>query len=249
MLPSPPMASLCLLGTATGTSIESASPDGEVMGEVQIPPPPGDSGPNQIEGLALDPAGTHLAVTTIDAESIYGVALVQIAGNALTVSRQWVPPPFGTSNCARQPASPAFDRAGSELATFDPNCAAFDVYDPATASLSSTASVMFMRPDGSSPFWNTIVDSLGQFWASNDAVVYRTSVTDPTRQSMYSYGASNGLLTTDSTGQTIYFVADDTRLNGVYTIDPSTAIGTLQTWNLDLVPLNSYPAAIAYADR
>jgi hypothetical protein len=28
----------------------------------------------------------------------------------------------------------------------------------------------------------------------------------------------------------------------------STAIGTLQTWNLDLVPLNSYPAAIAYAD-
>jgi hypothetical protein len=223
--------------------------DGAVLGEVQIPPPPGDPGPNQIEGLALDPAGTRLAVTTIDGGSVYGVALVEIAGNALTVSRQWVPPPFSTSNCDRQPASPAFDRGGSVLATFDRNCGAFDVYDAATGSLSSTASVMFTRPDGASPFSNTIVDSLGQFWASNDAAVYRTSVTDPTRQSMFSYGASNGLLTTDSTGQTIYFVADDTRLHGVYTIDPATAIGTLQTWNLDLVPLTSYPAAIAYADR
>jgi len=111
---------------------------------------------------------------------------------------------------------------------------------------------MFPRADGDSDFASIVADSLGQFWASN-LTVYRASESNPSQQAIFSYGADGGTapgqLVIDPSGQNLYFVSSAPRPSGVFTVDPATGVGTLESWNLDLVPLDSIVSAVAYANR
>jgi len=65
---------------------------------------------------------------------------------------------------------------------------------------------------------------------------------------MLSIGGLQGTVATDFRGQTIYFVADDPRRNGIFTIDSATGAGTRLPWNLDLVPLGAFIVVASMAD-
>ncbi len=222
--------------------------DGTVTAEIQVPPPDGATGPISIVGLALDPTETFLGVTGWEGNDS-SVAAIRITGQTLVVVSNWLSQPFPSSNCSREAEGPAFDRAGTALATFDRNCSAFDVYDLAAGTLDPTASVLFERADGSSLNANTIADAGGRFWAGNAGSLYRTSLTDPNQQSSYAFGPTTAGLVTDSGGQTIYAFTGDPRTNGVFTIDPATGVASQLAWNLDLVPLGAEIVALTYASR
>jgi DNA-binding beta-propeller fold protein YncE len=219
--------------------------DGSVTAEIQVPPAPGSTGPIQIVGLALDPTETFVGVTAFDGSSS-SVAAIRITGQALAVAFNVASQPFPSSNCSRNAAGPAFDRAGTALATFDRNCGAFDVYDLASGALDPTASVLFARPYGSSLNASTIADAGGRFWADNAGSLYRTSLTDATQQASFSFGPTTGGLVTDEAGQTIYAFKGDPRTNGVFTIDPASGAATQLDWNLDLVPLGAEIVTATY---
>ena len=220
--------------------------DGAVTGTVQIPPTFASNAVGTIEGLALDPSETSLAATTFGADAIGQVAMVRITGDSLALERYWVPPMFSESSCLREPGTPAFGRAGTSFATFDRNCAVFEVYDATNGSPKITAT-MFVRPDGARGFSSMIVDALDQFWTANYDSVYRMGA-DRTQQSMYSIGGLGGMFAATADGQTIYFIADDPRRNGIFTVDPTTGTGTRLAWNLDLIPLGAFIVVASMAD-
>ena len=220
--------------------------DGVITGSVQIPPSSVDNGAGEIVGLALDPTETLLVATTFAGDGVGQVAMVRVTGDTLNLARSWVPPMFSGSNCSREPSTPAFNRAGTAFATFDRNCAAFELYDATNGSPQITP-MMLARPASERWFSAMIVDALDQFWTSNSDTIYRIGV-DRTQQSMFSIGGLEGMLAADVRGQTIYFVADDPRTNGIFTIDSATGAGTRLPWNLDLVPLGAFIVVASMAD-
>ncbi len=225
--------------------------DGAVTAELQVPPPAGSSSPTleAIDGLALDPSGTLLAITSPNDGQASSVALVRISGQTLTVAFNWLSQPFATSNCQREASGPAFDLASAALATFDRNCGAFDVYDLSTGQLDPTASVLFARPDGSSLYSTTVADADGQFWAVNDGALYRTGRGSTSQQATFPFDPSTGGLVTDTLGATLYAFKGDPRTNGAFTVDLLTGAAAPEGWNLDLVPLGAEIAALTYAVR
>jgi hypothetical protein len=219
--------------------------DGTVTAEVQVPSPDGSTNPITIVGLALDPTETFVGVTGFDG-STSNVAAIRITGQTLALVFNVQSQPFASSNCSRDAVGTAFDRAGTTLATFDPNCGAFDVYDPTTGALDPTASVLLPRPYGVSAYMSTIADAGGRFWASNAGSLYRTSLTDITQQGAFPFAPTTGGLVTDTTGQIIYAFKGDPRTNGVFSLDPATAAASPLAWNLDLVPLGAEIVALTY---
>jgi len=221
--------------------------DGQVVGEVQMAGAVGGA-PALVTGLALDPTGSRLIATVFDGDIDNSVAVISISGDALSVTRRWVPPPFSDSNCSREAAAPAFDLAGSNFATFDSNCGAFEIYTADTGTPTAAGPVRFPRPDGGSAFVGTVADALGQFWAADDISIYWTSGTGTGPQGLLPFGMQTnpvaGLLVLDPNATTIYAVTADPRSNGIFTVDTATGEETPQAWNLDLVPFGATPRAL-----
>ena len=222
--------------------------DGQVTGDVQLPMQQ-DGASAKIVGLALDPTESRLVVVATDG-ALSTVAQLEVAGNVLTFVRQWSPPMFSDSNCAREPFTPIFDRTGARFATFDPNCSNFDIYDAASGSLDPSASVRFPRPDGVSYFENIVLDALGQVWTGNFYAVYRTGMMDSSRQAMFSFDPLGApLLAINGSGDTIYAITNDPRANGIFTIDTASGARTQLALNLDRIPLGGIPMSATFVSR
>jgi hypothetical protein len=196
-----------------------------------------------IQGLALDASESRIVVAANGGE----VAQIEVAGNVLTLVRQWNPPMFSDSNCFREPFSSIFDHSGTRFATFDSNCGAFDIYDYDSGSLDMAASVRFERPPGGTASTNIVLDALGQIWTGNVGIVYRTGMTDPSRQATVSFVPMTGLwLTVNGAGDTVYVFTADARVNGVFALDVASGTKTQLPWNLDLVPSHAVPSRITF---
>jgi DNA-binding beta-propeller fold protein YncE len=220
--------------------------DGQVTGDVKLAMPQDLPSAGTIVGLALNPAESRLVVTTT--EGI--VAEIEVAGNLLTVVRQWSPPMFSDRDCLRQPRTPIFDRMATRFATFDPNCGAFDIYDAGSGSLDAAASVRFPWPMGTSIFSTIVLDALGQVWTGNAGTVYRTGMMDSNRQRTFSVEPLGGpQLAINASGDTVYVIPDDPRANGIFTIDATSGAQAPLVWNLDMIPFGGVPVAAAFVSQ
>jgi hypothetical protein len=224
--------------------------DGVVTADVLVPLPaalaPGTN--NGVGGLAISPSQKLLGTTTIYSGDGSGVGLISIDGEQLTLAHQWMSQPFADSNCARFAQSPAFDHANRWLVTFDQNCGAFDIYDLLAGGLTPGGSVLLANPGGSAPYVNTVEDALGRFWAIGYKLLFTVDPTAPGQHAMYPFGESVGILTNDP-ARALYAWRESPRLDGVFTVDPSTGTATQLPWNLDLISEQAIVAQTIWVER
>jgi hypothetical protein len=211
---------------------------------VAVPLPTGTPGTPQVTGLALDPSETHLGVTVFSGATS-SVALLDSSWNILfNVASQAI----ATSNCSREAMSPSFSPDGALLATYDPNCGAYDVYSSPGGQFDTQASARYTRPDGASFPVQSVWDHTGQVWTASYQSLYMTS----------HGGAQNaflmaplfvGNLGIDKTRSTIYFFAYDPHANGAFTIDLASGAAKSLGWDLSLIASNSNVEDILYVSR
>jgi len=219
--------------------------DGAITADVLVPLiDPSNSGVNNaIFDITISPSQTLLGTTTFYSGEGSSVGLIAIAGETLALAHQWMSPQFETSNCAPIAASPLFDHTNRWLSTFDRGCGAIAIYDVAAGELIPGSSVQLANLNGNPLYVGRAEDSLGRFWAVGYQWLYWMDPTMPDRHGAFPLGDSAGILLNDP-ARTVYLWKENPRLDGVFTIDPSTGNLNKLPWNLDLL---SEQAAIAQA--
>jgi hypothetical protein len=224
--------------------------DGVVTADVLVPRPDqinaGDD--NGIVDLAIAPSQKLLGTTAVHSGDGSSVATIAIDGETLTLTHQWMSQPFTDSNCVRFAESPVFDHASRWLVTFDRNCGAFDIYDLAAGDLTPGGSVLLSRPDGFTAYASMVEDALGHFWAAGYMGLYEVDPAAPGQHAVYPFGPAGGIMMNDP-ARALYLWQENPRVDGVFTIDPSTGTATQLPWNLDLLSELAIIAEATWVDR
>ena len=218
--------------------------DGAVTADVLVPVIGPDSGGNNaIFDITISPSQTLLGTTTFSGGDESSVGLIAIAGETLALAHEWLSPQVETWNCFPVPASPLFDHTNRWLSTFDRGCGSIAIYDIAAGELIPGSSVQLAKLNGNPLYVGSAEDSMGRFWAVGYQWLVWMDPTMPDRHGAFPLGETAGILLNDP-ARTVYLWKQNPRLEGVFTIDPSTGNLNKLPWNLDLL---SEQAAIAQA--
>jgi len=228
--------------------------DGAVTADLFVPLPAQvdvnvDDG---IGNVAISPSQKLLGTTTSYSGEGTGVGLIEISGETLSLAHQWFNLPTADATCLPGFSSLRFDHTNRWLSVFDSQCGSIDIYDVVAGELTPGGSVKLADVTGGPPFIGTAEDSSGRFWAIGYQWLYWIDPTAPAQHGVFPIGdapgdSPAGILLNDP-ARTLY-LWNNPRVEGVFTIDPSTGNRTKLPWNLDLFSEQAIAAQGIWVER